>query len=97
MSEFSPVEQFLLRLERNERDVFVHHPDHILVPIIPFFQLVHAVNVECVLIQLSRFEQEEGNALIRLDGFLTLAADEKNIRPDDLRRWIITLCESMRF
>lgn len=97
MLELTPLEEFLLKLERNERDVFNRYPEHILIPIIPFFQLVHVVNIELVLTLLSHFEQGESNILIRLDGFLTLAADETSIRNEDFRRWILHLLESMRY
>lgn len=97
MPVLSPIEQFLLRLERNERDVFSHNLDHVLLPIVPFFQLVHVVNIDHVLRLLSQFEQGEGSALIRIDGFLTLAAEEKSIPNEDLRRWTINLFDAMRF
>ncbi len=97
MSVLSNIERFLLKLERNEREVFTHYPDHVLLPIIPFFQLVHVEDIELVLKQLSLFEQGEGQFLIRLDGFVTLAADETSLRRDDLRRWTLQLIESMRY
>lgn len=97
MLVLSPLEEFLLKLERNERDVFSLYPEHILIPIIPFFQLVHIVNIDLVLRLLNHFEQGENSILIRLDGFLTLAADETSIRNEDLRRWTLQLLESMRY
>ena len=97
MSEFSAIEQFLLKLERNELDVFVRYPDYILLPIIPFFQLVHTENIEVVLERLSHFEQGDSQFLIRLDGFVTLVIDEANFRKDDLRHQMFQLLESMRY
>ncbi len=97
MSVLNKIERFLLKLEQNEHEVLTHYPDHVLLPIIPFFQLVHVEDIELVLKQLSLFEQRKGLFLIRLDGFVTLAADETNLQKDDLRRWIIQLIESMRY
>ncbi|EGQ8131803.1 hypothetical protein CGI04_06865 [Vibrio parahaemolyticus] len=97
MSVLSNIERFLLKLERNEREVLTHYPDYVLLPIIPFFQLVHVEDIELVLKQFSPFEQGEGQFLIRLDGFVTLAADETSLQIDDLRRWTLQLLESMRY
>ncbi len=97
MSVLNNIERFLLKLERNEHEVFTHHPDHLLLPIIPFFQLVHVEDIELVLKQLSLFEQGKGQFLIRLDGFVTLAADGTNLQKEDLRRWTLQLIESMRY
>ncbi|QFQ77496.1 hypothetical protein F9277_08775 [Vibrio harveyi] len=97
MPVLSNIEQFLLKLELNEREVFAHYPDHVLLPIIPFFQLVHVEDIELVLKQLSLFEQGKGQFLIRLDSFVTLAANETSLRRDDLRRWTLQLIDSMRY
>lgn len=97
VEKLNETEQFLLHLERNESVVYQEHPDYLLFTIVPFFQLVHVINTQQVIQYLLQFELRSNGLLIRLDGYLTLACHEKNIRDDELRRLTIQLLEIMRF
>ena len=95
--ELDKVESFLLKIEQNEETVFSQHPDYVLYPVVPFFQLVHLHNIEQVIENLLRFESTLGGFLIRVDGYITLACPESTVLEDDLRRLTIQLLEVMRF
>ncbi|CAH8234928.1 hypothetical protein VAE122_3040171 [Vibrio aestuarianus] len=62
------VEQFLLNLEHNEQRILSLCPDHLLLPTLPFFQLVHVINIEEVIKQLATIEIITGGQFIRVDG-----------------------------
>ncbi|EGQ8095639.1 hypothetical protein G4T96_002170 [Vibrio cholerae] len=91
------IEQFLLHIEQNEEVVFEQYTDYLLLPIVPFFQLVHVQNTQQVINGLLCFEPASNGFLIRVDGYLTLACEDHSIRDDDLRRITIQLLETMRF
>ncbi|GIA54395.1 hypothetical protein VCSRO39_3308 [Vibrio cholerae] len=95
--KLNDVEQFLLHLEQNEGIVFEQYLDYVLLPIIPFFQLIHVQNTLQVINRLHCFEPASNSFLIRVDGYLTLACEEHSIRYDDFRRITIQLLETMRF
>ncbi len=95
--KLNDVEQFLLHLEQNEGIVFEQYLDYVLLPIIPFFQLIHVQNTLQVINRLQCFEPASNSFLIRVDGYLTLACEEHSIRYDDFRRITIQLLETMRF
>lgn len=95
--ELDQVESFLLKIEQNEDAVFSQHPDYVLYPVVPFFQLVHLHNIEQVIEKLHQFETTLGGYLIRVDGYITLACPESGVLEDDLRRLTIQLLEIMRF
>ncbi|MCO4174553.1 hypothetical protein K8D10_22685 [Aeromonas veronii] len=91
------IEQFLLHIEQNEDVVFEQYTDYLLLPIVPFFQLVHVQNTQQVINNLLGFESASNGFFIRVDGYLTLACEDHSIRDDDLRRITIQLFETMRF
>ena len=91
------IEQFLFNLEQNEKTVFSEHPDYFIYPLIPFFQIVHVLNIEDVLTQLNQIEVVLGGYLIRVDGYLVYTCSEFGVREEDLRRLTIQLLEIMRF
>ncbi|MBU2895877.1 hypothetical protein [Vibrio hepatarius] len=91
------IEIFLLKIEQNEEAVFSQHPDYVLYPVVPFFQLVHIHNIEQVIEKLHQFETTLGGFLIRVDGYVTLACPEFSVLEEDLRRLTIQLLEIMRF
>ncbi|HDI3264683.1 TPA: hypothetical protein PMC50_003331 [Vibrio cholerae] len=95
--KLNDVEQFLLHLEQNEGIVFEQYPNYVLLPVIPFFQLIHVQNVLQVIDRLHCFEPVSNGFLIRVDGYLTLACEERSIRDDNFRRITIQLLETMRF
>ncbi|MBS0045040.1 hypothetical protein KFE26_22565 [Shewanella sp. M16] len=91
------IEYFLQRLEKNEVVIFKNYPDNLLLPIFPFFQLVHVINLEAVLALILQFEIAMKGVFIRVDGFLTLTIAEQDYSEDDVRRLSINLIETMRF
>ncbi|MDE1211615.1 hypothetical protein [Vibrio aestuarianus] len=91
------VEQFLLNLEHNEQRILSLCPDHLLLPTLPFFQLVHVINIEEVIKQLATIEIITGGQFIRVDGYLTLAIEEQLYQSEELRCLTLQLFEIMRF
>ncbi|AQS37655.1 hypothetical protein Sps_02501 [Shewanella psychrophila] len=91
------VERFLQRLEQNEKVIFRDYPDHLLLPIVPFFQLVHLGNLETVIEMILQFEIMTKGMFIRVDGFLTFTIVEQDYLEDEVRHFAINLFENMRF
>ncbi len=91
------IERFLLHLEQNEGIIFRDCPEHLLLPIMPFFQLVHLVNLEAVIKMLLQIEQMTQGMFIRVDGFITFTIVEQDYSERDVRQFSIKLFELMRF
>ncbi|PIW61465.1 hypothetical protein [Shewanella sp. CG12_big_fil_rev_8_21_14_0_65_47_15] len=91
------IQHFLQRLETNETVILRDHKDNLLLPIFPFFQLVHVVNLEVTIELILQFEIAMKGVFIRVDGFLTLTIAEQDYSEDDVRRLSINLFEKMRF
>ena len=91
------IQQFLQRLEKNESVIFRDYPDNLLLPVFPFFQLIHLVNLEAVIDLIFQFEMASKGVFIRVDGFLTLTIAEQDYSEDNVRRLSINLFEKMRF
>jgi len=91
------IESFLQHLEANEIIIFTDYKDNLLLPIFPFFQLVHVVNLEVIIELILQFELAMKGVFIRVDGFLTLTIAEQDYSEDDIRRLSINLFDNMRF
>jgi hypothetical protein len=91
------IEIFLQRLEKNEEIILSDYHDHLLLPIFPFFQLVHVVNLEIVIDLILQFEIVINGVFIRVDGFMTLTIAEQDYSQDEVRRLTFNLLEKMRF
>lgn len=91
------IEHFLQRLEKNEAVILRDYPDNLLLPIFPFFQLVHVINLDAIIALILQFEIAIKGVFIRVDGFLTLTIAEQDYSEDDVRRLSINLIETMRF
>jgi len=91
------VVNFLQRLEKNESIMFRDYPENLLLPVFPFFQLIHLVNLEAVIDFILQFEIATNGVFIRVDGFLTLTIDEQYYSEDNVRWLSINLFEKMRF
>ncbi|WP_434525699.1 hypothetical protein [Photorhabdus asymbiotica] len=91
------IESFLLRLENNEEQVFEFFQDYLLLPILPFFQLVHIVNTEEIMEELANIDKTFDSMMIRVDGYLTVAIAEKNYQEKELRNMVIHILQIMRF
>ncbi|AVI67764.1 hypothetical protein CKQ84_19000 [Shewanella sp. WE21] len=99
MKSSSPdyVIHFLQHLEKNEVVILGKYPNHLLLPILPFFQLVHVINLEAVIELILQFELVVKGVFIRVDGFLTLTIAEQDYSAENVRRLSINLIENMRF
>ena len=91
------IQHFLQRLETNETVILRDHKENLLLPIFPFFQLVHVVNLEETIELILQFEIAVKGVFIRVDGFLSLTIAEQDYSEDDVRRLSINLFENMRF
>lgn len=91
------VENFLLNLELNERMVFKDCPRHLVLHLMPFFQLVHVLNVDEVIGGLMLFERVFSGKLIRVEGYITLAVDEHMVSEDKMCNLINKLYSLARF
>lgn len=91
------MEHFLHNLEKNEAVILNGYPDNLLLPIIPFFQLVHVINLDDIIALIFQFEIAIKGVFIRVDGFLSLTLAEEDYFEDDVRRLTINLIETMRF
>lgn len=91
------IQHFLQRLEKHEAIILRDYQDNLLLPIFPFFQLVHVVNLEGIIDLILQFEIATKGVFIRVDGFLTLTIAEQDYSEDDVRRLSINLFEKMRF
>ncbi|MCX8986014.1 hypothetical protein [Citrobacter portucalensis] len=78
------VEEFLLNLEMNERHVFEDCPEHLVLHIMPFFQLVHVINVDEIIVRLMLFESVFSGKLIRVEGYITLVVDEHMVSKEKM-------------
>lgn len=91
------IESFLQRLENNEEQVFEFFQDYLLLPILPFFQLVYIVNTEEIIEALANIDKTFDSVMIRVDGYLTVAISEKNYQEKELRNMVIHILQIMRF
>lgn len=95
--KLNQIEQFLLRLEENEKFVFENCPDDRIFQLIPFFQLVHVLNLDEIIWFLISLEQSLKGKLVRSEGYLMITLSDKVYVEEDLRRFTIQLLEKMRF
>ncbi|EGR0570502.1 hypothetical protein E8L98_15690 [Vibrio cholerae] len=91
------IEQFLLKLEKNEQLVFNDCPDDRILPLIPFFQLVHVLNLDEIIRFLISLEQSLQGKLVRSEGYLMITLSDDVYDEEELRRSTIQLLEKMRF
>ena len=77
-------EDFLLRIEANERQVCDVHGDYRLFALFPFFFLVHAVNREEVFDRLFGFESGRECFIVRFEGCIGAAFSEEQTQLSDL-------------
>ncbi len=93
----NPVEQFLLNLENSEKRIFEHCPENLLLPIIPFFQLVEVINLIEVLGVVGEYEATSKGVFVRVDGYLTLSVADQDFNLEGVRLFCKRLCDSMRY
>ncbi|WP_036773138.1 hypothetical protein [Photorhabdus australis] len=91
------IESFLQRLENNEEQVFEFFQDYLLLPILPFFQLIYIVNTEEIIEALANIDKTFDSMMIRVDGYLTVAISENNYQEKELRNMVIHILQIMRF
>lgn len=91
------IEEFLFNLELNEDHVFDDFPSHLVLRIMPFFQLVHVLNIEEVIVRLMLFESAFSGKLIRVEGYITLAVDQNMVSKGKMICLINKLYGLMRF
>ncbi|HGF7167853.1 TPA: hypothetical protein AB5F34_004021, partial [Vibrio mimicus] len=65
--------------------------------LIPFFQLVHVLNLDEIIWFLISLEQSLKGKLVRSEGYLMITLSDKVYVEEDLRRFTIQLLEKMRF
>ncbi|ARR51739.1 hypothetical protein ETN89_20995 (plasmid) [Photobacterium damselae subsp. damselae] len=95
--KLNEIEQFLLRLEENEQFVFNYRQDDRILAILPFFQLVHVLNLNEIIRFLALLEQLMRGKLVRSNGYLMIALSDDVYDEEELRRLTIQLLEKMRF
>lgn len=91
------IEQFLLKLEQNEEVVFRDCQDDLIFPLIPFFQLVHVLNLDEIIRFIISIEHSQNGKLVRLDNTIMITIPEDSYDEELLRRLNIQLLERMRF
>ena len=90
------AEDFLLRIEANERKVCEVHGDYRLFAIFPFFFLVHAVNREDVFDRLFDFESGRQCFIVRFEGCIGAAFCEEQTQLSDLTLFAMDVLGSIR-
>ncbi|GHW44590.1 hypothetical protein VCSRO56_3571 [Vibrio cholerae] len=91
------IEQFLLKLERNELLVFNDCPDDRILPLIPFFQLVHVLTLDEIMRFLISLEESLQGKLVRSEGYLMITLPDHAYDEEKLRIFTTQLQEKMRF
>ncbi|EKN4037952.1 hypothetical protein NUF46_004283 [Yersinia enterocolitica] len=91
------IERFLSRLESNETHIFNFCTDFLFIPIFPFFQLVHILNMEEVIDELTKIDSVFNSLMIRVDGYLSLALDEVNYDEKMMKNMVTHVLNIMRF
>jgi hypothetical protein len=90
-------ESFLYHIEKNGEEVFKNNQDDLLLPLIPFFQIVYVNNINEVLEQLLIFETETNGLLVRFNEYISLAVSESNYNEKQIRTLMMKLLEIMRY
>ncbi|WP_336934433.1 hypothetical protein [Vibrio cholerae] len=91
------IEQFLLKLERNELLVFNDCPDDRILPLMPFFQLVHVLTLDEIMRFLISLEESLQGKLVRSEGYLMITLPDHVYDEEKLRIFTTQLQEKMRF
>ncbi|GIB52569.1 hypothetical protein VCSRO187_3353 [Vibrio cholerae] len=97
MKTLNFIEAFLVKLEENEKHVFLNCPEYIIVPLFPFFQLAYLLNLSEVLILLESIETESKGYIIRDTSNIALAYNEHRQLNEFIRYQTINILEKMRF
>lgn len=94
MALFNYIEGFLIHLEKNEEKVGAY-PNHIIVPMFPFFNLLYCVNLKTVIKEIYFLESSSNGIIIRYNNYISIAIDDVDVERRQLSISLVRLLDMM--